>query len=145
LQGKGVVEGVLIGGCVETIDSLRGTCLWPSLNKWLGKILFLEISEPDTTPSKFATFLRCLGAIGILHKISGLLFGRIRNRESFELYDKVLIETFYHDLGLNNLPIVTRMDFGHTEPMMTIPIGMNARIDCEEKTFSIIESAVLDF
>jgi len=34
------------------------------------------------------------------------------------------------------------VNFGHTAPMITIPYGAKAEIDCEEKGFSIIESGV---
>jgi muramoyltetrapeptide carboxypeptidase LdcA involved in peptidoglycan recycling len=35
------------------------------------------------------------------------------------------------------------MDFGHTDPMFVLPYGLTAVIDCDRKTISIGESAVL--
>ncbi len=35
------------------------------------------------------------------------------------------------------------MDFGHTCPTFTLPMGINAEIDSENKTFSIKENALL--
>src|SRR6202050_4959558 len=43
LQGKGQHRGHLIGGCLEAIDWLRGTPVWPELPVWRDSILFLEI------------------------------------------------------------------------------------------------------
>ena len=40
------------------------------------------------------------------------------------------------------LPIVTDMDFGHTAPQFTLPIGCRARINGTEQEFQIIQSAV---
>ena len=45
----------------------------------------------------------------------------------------------------NNLdiPIVSNLDFGHTDPMFLIPYGTIAKIDIDNKTFSILENAVM--
>lgn len=40
------------------------------------------------------------------------------------------------------LPIITDMDFGHTVPQFTIPLGCRARIDSAAKRFEIIDIAV---
>jgi muramoyltetrapeptide carboxypeptidase LdcA involved in peptidoglycan recycling len=46
------------------------------------------------------------------------------------------------ELGLTKLPIVYNMSFGHNEPMMCLPYGANAEIDCDNKSFSILEPGV---
>jgi muramoyltetrapeptide carboxypeptidase LdcA involved in peptidoglycan recycling len=46
--------------------------------------------------------------------------------------------------GLTELPIITQMDFGHTDPMFVIPYGVQAEIDCDKQQFAIIESAVAE-
>ncbi|PNZ34232.1 S66 family peptidase, partial [Staphylococcus lutrae] len=45
VQGQGQVTGALIGGGFESLDKLRGTPYFPSLDEFDGKILFLETSE----------------------------------------------------------------------------------------------------
>ena len=45
--------------------------------------------------------------------------------------------------GLNDMPIVTNMDFGHTDPMFVIPIGMKVRIDSTKQEIAINEAAVI--
>ncbi|MFN7985094.1 MAG: hypothetical protein U0Q11_24900 [Vicinamibacterales bacterium] len=40
-------------------------------------------------------------------------------------------------------PVVTRMDFGHTDPMFVLPYGVRARVDPSAGTFDIVESAVI--
>ena len=47
IQGNGVVEGELLGGCLDTFIEILGTELWPDKEKWQGKIMFLETSEVD--------------------------------------------------------------------------------------------------
>jgi muramoyltetrapeptide carboxypeptidase LdcA involved in peptidoglycan recycling len=146
LQGQGVTSGRLIGGCMEVLDWLRGTDLWPSKEVWEGSILFLETSEEAPSPRYVTRFLRTLAAFGILSRLSGILFGRPGGEIDplrFAEYDNAIRGVVCDENGLASLPIVTQMDFGHTDPMMTLPLGVHAEIDCNEKTFSILESATV--
>ncbi|MDB5048468.1 MAG: Muramoyltetrapeptide carboxypeptidase [Fibrobacteres bacterium] len=45
---------------------------------------------------------------------------------------------------LINLPIVTNMDFGHTDPMFVVPLGVSVRIDSAKRQVTLEDSAVLD-
>jgi muramoyltetrapeptide carboxypeptidase LdcA involved in peptidoglycan recycling len=145
LQGSGISRGHLIGGCLEVFDWARGTEIFPEA--WENAILFLETSEDAPPPSEVTRALRVLAAIGILHELSGLLFGRPGDELSLELdlfaeYDAAILQVVTHEQGLSDLPIITRMDFGHTSPMFILPYGIQAEIDCEKKRFSILENAV---
>src|SRR5690625_24555 len=39
LQGSGIVEGHLIGGCIEVLEFVKGTALWPQDEHWENSIL----------------------------------------------------------------------------------------------------------
>ena len=158
LQGSGVLEGHLLGGCAEVLEVIKGTSLWPTLDKWEGAILFLETSESNPDPLDVAWWLRNYGAVGILESINGILFGRPGGQvslddddydkkvavhiERFRDYDDVLMKVA-REYGREDLPIVTRMDFGHTDPMTVLPYGANARIDCDRQTVSILDAGVI--
>lgn len=147
LQGRGVVRGRLIGGCLEILDFLRGTEVWPGKDAWHGAILFLETSEEAPSPAVLSRALRVYAAMGILKELSGILFARPGGgipAEGFEEYEAAILQVVVGEEGLDNLPLVTRMDFGHTDPMFVLPYGVEAEIDCEQKRFSIIESALVD-
>jgi muramoyltetrapeptide carboxypeptidase LdcA involved in peptidoglycan recycling len=47
------------------------------------------------------------------------------------------------EYGLRELPIVSNMDFGHTDPMMVLPIGLRMRIDSERRQLCILDAAVV--
>lgn len=49
-----------------------------------------------------------------------------------------------HEEGLESLAVVTQMDFGHTDPMLVLPYGVQAAVDCDAKQVAIIESGVTD-
>lgn len=148
LQGTQAAEGPLFGGCLEVIDWLRGTPVWPDAHALRGAILFIETSEEAPSPTTVARALRSLAAMGLLRDLSGLLFGRPGGHtlpvERFDDYDRAIMEVVADEEGLTELPVVTRMDFGHTDPMCVLPYGIRARIDPVARTFEIVESAVTD-
>lgn len=45
----------------------------------------------------------------------------------------------YH---LENLPILYNLNFGHTEPKIILPYGALAEMNCDKRTFAILESGV---
>jgi muramoyltetrapeptide carboxypeptidase LdcA involved in peptidoglycan recycling len=147
LQGTGVHRGHLLGGCFEVFDWLRGTEYWPSPESWRGAILFLETSEDAPPPSQLGYALRVYGAMGVLQGLSAILLGRpggdIPPRQ-FDNYDRIVQEVTSKELGLTDLPIITGMDFGHTDPMFVLPYGVLAEVDCNRRLFSILESGVAD-
>jgi muramoyltetrapeptide carboxypeptidase LdcA involved in peptidoglycan recycling len=147
LQGQGVRRGPLIGGCFSVLDWLRGSDFWPDLEAWQGAILFLETAEDAPTPEVVKYGLRTYAALGILQQLSGILLGRPGGQidpETFSEYDDVLCLVVAKEEGLVDLPIITRMDFGHTDPMFVLPYGVQAEINCDTEQFTILENAVID-
>jgi muramoyltetrapeptide carboxypeptidase LdcA involved in peptidoglycan recycling len=149
LQGAaGVHRGHLIGGCIEVLDWLRGSEYWPPLDAWEGAILFLETSEDAPTPQAVLWMLRCYAALGVLPRLAGILFARPGGQvpeEKFSEYDQAILQVVVEEEGLCELPVVTGMDFGHTDPVFTLPYGVMAELDCDARTFAILESGVSGF
>ena len=147
LQGQGFRKGHLIGGCFEVLDWLRGTDFWPGMDEWEDAILFLETSEDAPPPEVVKYGLRTFAALGILQRLSGILFGRPGGQipiEKHAEYDKVLLQVVGDEESLTDLPIIAGMDFGHTDPMFVLPYGIQAEIDCDTQRFAIVENAVID-
>ena len=133
----GSAEGVLIGGCIESLQHLRGTPYWPG---WENAILFFETSEEKPTPARLDGILMDYENMGVLAQLKGLLVGRpmsYTDAEKAELRAVILERTRRYDF-----PIITDMDFGHTTPQMTLPIGCRARIS--PGRFELIEAAVAE-
>ncbi|MCD6355840.1 MAG: LD-carboxypeptidase [Anaerolineaceae bacterium] len=146
LQGKGIYQGHLIGGCIEVLDWLRGTEIWPPRDIWHGAIFFIETSEDALSPIAFSRMLRALAAVGLLKEINGILFGRPGGQvplKNFSAYEDALLQVVVSEEGLPNLPIVTRMDFGHTDPMMVLPYGIQCKIDCAQQKVYLTENAAV--
>lgn len=142
LQGKGCVTGRLIGGCVEVFDILRGTELFPKMEDFENAILFLETSE-DKPPVHFLEMmLRTYGILGYLDQLSGIIFGKPYDEVYYEEYN-LTIRKVLAEFKLEELPVLVNMSFGHTEPKFCLPYGALAQINCDAKSFTILEAAVL--
>lgn len=133
----GVAEGALIGGCLESLQHLRGTRYWPDFG---GRILFLETSEMKPSPATVDGILMDYENMGVLEEISGLLFGRpmyYSDEEKAALRDVIIDRTAGY-----SFPVISDMDFGHTAPQFTLPIGCRARIDSRNESFTVLDAGV---
>ena len=145
-QQEGVVEGPLFGGCVEVLDWLRGTPVFPPARSLDGAVLFLETSEEAAPPETLRQFIRSLAAMGCLEPLAGVLLGRPGGQidpAAFPAYADTLCRTVREEYGLAELPIVSNLDFGHTDPMLVLPLGVRLRIDSGRRELSILEPAVV--
>ncbi len=156
IQGEGISEGRLIGGCMDVLEFLKGTSLWPSKEIWKNSILFIETSEERPSPSQVKYWLRNYAAQGILKNLKGIIFGipggdisfddkeynsKLKEHlDSFAKYDEIFLKVC-KEYKLK-IPIVTNVQFGHIAPMLTIPLGTMASIDCKNKKIEITESGV---
>jgi len=144
LQGTSVAKGILFGGNIEVLEWLKGTEFWPSRDFWKGKILFLESSEEKPSRAYVRRCLRNYGVQGIFEKITGLLFGRARDYSDMEkkALDENIVAVVAGEFRRRDLPIVSNMDFGHTDPQFILPLGVKAEIDCGKRRFQLVEPAV---
>jgi muramoyltetrapeptide carboxypeptidase LdcA involved in peptidoglycan recycling len=141
LQGKDESTGHLIGGCLEVFDWLRGTELFPDLDDFDGAMLFFETSEEKPLPSNLLYMLRTLGAIGVLERVNGMVFGKPFDNKYYDEYKAEILKVLA-EYGRSDMPVLYNLSFGHCEPKFCIPFGAKAEIDCDRLTFSLIESGV---
>ena len=141
IQGGGIAEGPLLGGCIDVFPMLWGTALWPSLDEWRGKLLFVETSEEDMPCDYLTWYLRNLQAQGILDVIVGILVGKPARRSKYEPYKEVFRKVVGFEAGRPELPILFNVNFGHAEPICVLPIGAMCRLDTERRTITLLESA----
>ena len=80
--------------------------------------------------------------MGIFDRIKGIIWSKPKDEKYAKEYKAAIVKVM-KEYGKENLPIIFNMNFGHTEPKICIPYGAEAKINCNEKSFSIIESAVL--
>jgi len=146
LSGDGSIEGELFGGCIEVFEFLKSTRFWPKDEFWDGKILFLETSEDKPTAEQVKWMIRNYGMQGVLDRIGALLIGRARDYSDDEKrkLDENIFKIVRQEFKRPDLPIVTNMDFGHTDPQWIMPLGIRAKIDCNKKVFMLVEKVFED-
>ncbi len=134
---EGVREGIAIGGNSGTLLLLAGTEYWPDME---GKILFVEEDDIESTQTidRLLTHLR---HIGVYDKIRGLVIGRFPSKVDFNEKDSLKMIVDEAVKGYD-FPIVSEVDFAHTDPLITIPIGVRCRIDTKNKEITFLEKAV---
>jgi muramoyltetrapeptide carboxypeptidase LdcA involved in peptidoglycan recycling len=129
----GTAEGWLLGGCLETICwHLKGSSVWPGLS---GAILFLETSEEAPSPAHVDAYLTDLELLGVFDQIAGLVVGRAygyADELTAELHRVVATRT-----EGSGIPVIANVDLGHSDPMLTLPLGAPATLDADKLTFSV--------
>ncbi|WP_218916179.1 S66 family peptidase [Marinithermus hydrothermalis] len=119
----GTAQGPVIAGNLGTMLALCGTPFFPNLE---GAILCVEEDETESPASvdRFLTQLRLMGAFA---KIRALLVGRFHPKVGFGPEDPLEAVLLRATAGYD-LPVAYGFDFGHTDPMFTLPIGTQARV-----------------
>lgn len=143
INGTGIAEGHLIGGCFEVFNNIRGTELFPKLNQFDDGILFFENAESNISPEALEDNLRSLSMMGIFDRINGVIIGRPESGKYYEEYKEVW-QKILQEAGREDLPVLHNLTFGHNEPKFIIPYGLKAKLDTENLTFEILESAVTE-
>lgn len=133
----GVASGRLVGGCIESLQPLRGTGYWPDMS---GCILFLETAGDLRSPYDADELLAGLDLMGVLDQIAGLLFAKPTGLSAadWEHFDRLIAER----MAGRDYPVITNMDFGHHTPMLAMPIGVQASITTDPVRVTITESVV---
>lgn len=131
----GKADGEILAGNLSTLLLLNNTEYLPDLNN---KILFLEEDE-TTTPAHFDRYLMQCQHLGWWKKISGLVFGRFTEQSGFSIANP-LEDTLNQYFSKVDFPVLYNADFGHSDPMFTIPNGGGARVNTKQKEITFIKS-----
>ncbi len=120
------------------LQQIMGTRVYPSRDLWEGSVLFIENFSPYGSVLAALHAWRALAASGAFERARGLITGDLHEEET-----EMLLKFLKDEVHREDLPVLTNVDFCHRTPMTVLPMGAMAEIDCEEKTFSILESGVL--
>ena len=71
-----------------------------------------------------------------------MIFGKPQDEAFYHEYNEV-IKKILKEYNREDLPVLVNMNFGHTEPKFCLPYGALAEIDCENQSFTILESGVI--
>lgn len=131
---EGVVTGRLLVGNLNTTLGIYGSEYMPTIQE--GDILVIEdgLKTPDVIERSFAH----LKINGLFEKLGGLVLGKHERfddgktgRRPHEILQEVM--------GPVEFPVLAEYDCSHTLPMITLPIGVQARLDTKHQTITLLE------
>ncbi|BDU50702.1 S66 family peptidase [Haliovirga abyssi] len=124
---KGIGKGKIIGGNLSTLNLLQGTEYMPNLEN---TILLIE-DDKLTFPENFDRDLQSLIQQPNFEKVRGIIFGRFQITSKMK--EEIFLKIIQSKKELRNIPIVSNVDFGHTTPQITFPIGGFSEINLVDK------------
>lgn len=118
----GIATGRIVGGNLCTLNLLQGTPFMPSLD---GALLIVE-DDAESDPVTFARNLTSLLQVPDAVGVRGLVVGRFQRASGMT---RALLEQIVaRQPRLAGLPVLANADFGHTSPLVTLPIGGQATV-----------------
>lgn len=122
---NGTCEGTIIGGNLCTLNLLQGTQYMPQ-----EKNVILFIEDDGGADENFVlefdrNLVSLIQTIGI-ENIKGIITGRAEQNCKMDPSKWRMI--FSTKKELKDIPIIINADFGHTNPLITFPIGGQAKI-----------------
>lgn len=139
----GRATGRLVGGNLTLFTALLGT---PYEVDTRGAILFLE--ETGEEPYDIDRMLTQLLLAGKLDDVAGIIFDKCPNCKPAD-YKPAFFNTFSLEeilvdrLGTLNCPTLFGLNVGHETDKPTLPLGINATLDADQKVLIFEEAAVM--
>ncbi len=134
---EGKATGRLIVGNLNTMLGIYGSPFMPKIEK--GDILVIEdsLKTADVIERSFAH----LKINSVFDKIGGLVLGKHEKfddcgsgRKPYEILAEVM--------GNVDFPVLAEYDCAHTHPMITLPIGIQAKLDTTNQSITLLEKWV---
>lgn len=138
LQGTGKRQGRLFGLCGGPLRQIMGTKYFPSAQFFEDTFVAIEDGAPYGSYLAGLHELRAFAAAGVFDKAAGIITGKL-DEESRKTFLKVINQEVHRE----DMIILENVDFVHHTPMMVLPMGALAEIDCDVTTFSIVEPGVI--
>jgi len=119
---EGECEGNIIGGNITALASLKGTQYFPKMRE---AVLFLEDDE-EVLPHHFDRLLCSVVQLPSFENVKGIVIGRFQ--KASQMSQENLLKIIKTKKKLSHLPILANVDFGHTDPKITFPIGGRVKL-----------------
>ena len=136
----GKCRGQLIGGNLTLLSAMAGTPF--GLGDLKGKILFME--DIDERPYRIDRMLVQLLESHNLKDLAGIALGIFEGCNPKPDENSLsLMECFKDLLGNLGIPVYYGLSFGHISNQFTLPMGIEAELDTEGGTLTLLEAGVL--
>lgn len=125
----GDARGLIVGGNLSTYNLLQGSEYFPAFPR---PIAFIE----DTALSDVGTFDRDLQSLLHAQEIGGLVIGKFQAAGTIN--HRAITQIIASKRELHDVPVVANVNFGHTMPILTIPLGGVAELHITEDNADIL-------
>jgi len=117
---EGRAKGIAIGGNLCTFNLLQGTEYFPEVEN---AILFIEDDEltGDFSAAEFDRDLQSIIHQSQFKNVSGVVIGRFQ--KASKMTPEKIEQIIRSKKELEKIPVIAGVDFGHTDPKITLPIG----------------------
>lgn len=127
----GQAKGTIVGGNLCTLNLLQGTEYFPDLEN---SILFIE-DDYESHPATFDRDLQSLIHLPTFAGVRALVIGRFQKASN--MTDNLLKQIIQSKKELANLPVLANVDFGHSDPKITFPIGGEASLIANDQEIKL--------
>lgn len=131
---SGDASGVILGGNVSSLALLQGTNYMPKIEN----CILLAEEDCAAAENTFDIMIRQLrGIIESSGIPNAILLGRFQ--KDSKINDQEIKDVMRLNFGNLNIPIIANIDFGHTTPCFTFPIGAlgNVKANFQTNKYSI--------
>ncbi|HPF47693.1 MAG: LD-carboxypeptidase [Alphaproteobacteria bacterium] len=136
---SGTAEGRLIGGNLTVFTAVQGTPYFPDTKDKI--LMFEDIGENIYRVDRMLTQL-ALG--GHLDDCAGVVLGGWTDVDTDGGFgDFTLMDIFEQHFGKRGKPVFTGAMFGHIPEKRTMPVGCRVKINADEGSVTMLESAVV--
>ncbi len=127
----GYAKGVCLGGNLSTFNLLQGTEYFPNI---MDSILLLE-DDYESTLGHFDRDLESLTQMPNFDSVKAIIIGRFQNKSGVDV--NMLKKSLLAKKHIKSIPIVINLDFGHTDPIFTFPIGGEVELQATSDDISL--------
>ncbi|WHT48823.1 LD-carboxypeptidase [Sporosarcina thermotolerans] len=129
-----VAQGEIVGGNLSLLADTMGTKFEVETK---GKLLFIE--DVGEEPYRVDGMLNQLRMAGSFSDAAGIIIGDFSEIELKKTKNSLTMdEVFDHYFGDIGKPAVKGFKIGHCEPHFAIPLGVEAKLDGNKKTLTIL-------
>ncbi|KND58550.1 Muramoyltetrapeptide carboxypeptidase [Candidatus Paraburkholderia schumanniana] len=127
------VTGMLWGGNLAILASLVGTPYLPPVE---GGILFIE--DVNEHPFRIERMIYQLHQSGVLGRQQAIVMGEFSGGRLSEYDNGYSLDTMIEQIRtVTGIPVVTGLQFGHVENLLTLPFGATAHLVSNERGFTL--------
>ncbi|GAA2106888.1 LD-carboxypeptidase [Kitasatospora saccharophila] len=131
----GSATGPAVVACLPSLRDLVGTPWQPAT---AGRVLFLETTEPPYSAAAADADLWHLRNAGMLEGVAAVVLGRTIGWDPAEV--EGFVTAIRECLDSPGIPLLADFEFGHANPILTIPNGILVQVAGDE--VSILQPAV---